>query len=73
MPYLTLADIKARIARLDQLARGLAQEVTLQKRDDGRLLFWERKQYLHGIQDALAGADETRVVLVGVVLRMERG
>jgi hypothetical protein len=70
---LTLADIKARITRLEQLARGLAREVTLQKEDDGRLLFRERKQYLRGIQDALAGADEARVVLAGVVQRLERG
>jgi hypothetical protein len=73
MPYLTLADIKARIARLDQLARGLAREVTLQKEDDDRLLFRERRQYLHALQDALMGAEEARVVLAGVVKRMERG
>jgi hypothetical protein len=73
VPYLTIDDIKARIDRLDQLARGLAREVTLQKEDDGRLLFRERKQYLHAIQNALVGADEARVVLAGVVKRMERG
>jgi hypothetical protein len=69
----TLADIKARITRLEQLARGLAREVTLQKEDDGPLLFRERRQYLHAIQDALVGADEARVGLAGVVKRMERG
>jgi hypothetical protein len=73
MPQLTLNDIKARIERLDQLARGLAREWELQKRDDDRLLFRERWQYLHAIQDALVGADEARVVLAGVVKRMERG
>jgi hypothetical protein len=69
---LTLADIQARIERLEQLARGLAREVTLQKEDDRRLLFRERRQYLKGIQDALVGADEARVVLAGVVKRIER-
>jgi hypothetical protein len=73
VPQLTLADIKKRITRLEQLARGLAREVTLQKEDDGRLLFRERRQYLHAIQDALAGAEQAGVVLVGVVKRMERG
>jgi hypothetical protein len=73
VPYLTFADIRARITRLEQLIGGLAREVTLQKRDDGRLLFRERKQYLHAIQNARVGADEARVVLAGVVKRMERG
>jgi hypothetical protein len=35
------------------------------------LLFRERRQYLAGIQDALAGAEAARVVLEGVVKRME--
>jgi hypothetical protein len=37
------------------------------------LLFRERKQYLAGIQDALAGAEAARVVLEGVVKRMGPG
>jgi hypothetical protein len=35
------------------------------------LLSRERKQYLAAVQDALAGADTARVVLAGVVKRME--
>jgi hypothetical protein len=70
---LELADIKARIARLDQLARGLAKEVGLQSGAEDVLLFRERRQYLHAIQDALAGTEQAGVVLVGVVKRMERG
>jgi hypothetical protein len=66
---LTLADIKARIERLDRLARGLAREVELQRGAEDRLLFREREQYLAAVQDALAGADAARVVLVGVVER----
>jgi hypothetical protein len=54
---LELADLKARIARLDQLARGLAQEVGLQRGEEDVLQFRERKQYLAGIQEALAGAE----------------
>jgi hypothetical protein len=56
---LELRDLKARIHRLDQLARGLAREIGL--------LFRERRQYLRAVQEALAGADAARVVLAGVV------
>ena len=49
---LELADVKARIERLDQLARGLAKEVGLQRGAEDVLLFRERRQYLRGIQDA---------------------
>jgi hypothetical protein len=70
---LELKDVKARIARiarLDQLARGLAKEVGLQKGADDVLLFRERRQYLRAVQDALAGAEAARVVLEAVVKRM---
>jgi hypothetical protein len=69
--HLELPDIKARIARLDELARGLAREVGLQKGAEDVLLFRERRQYLRAVQEALAGADAARVVLEGVVRRME--
>jgi hypothetical protein len=67
---LELADLKARINRLDQLVRGLAKEVGLQRRAEDVLLFRERRQYLTAIQEALAGAEAARVVLEGVVRRM---
>jgi hypothetical protein len=58
---LTLTDIKARIARLDRLVRGLAREVALQRDDpEDVLLFGERKQYLCAIQ-ATMGARSRRV------------
>jgi hypothetical protein len=69
---LTLADIKARITRLERLERGFAREVA-QQRDDDLLLCRERRQYLKAIQDALAGAEAARVVLAGVVRRVEGG
>jgi hypothetical protein len=65
-----VADLRARI---DQLARELAKEVALQKGAEDVLLFRERKQYLRAVQDALAGAEAARVVLAGVVKRMEGG
>jgi hypothetical protein len=69
---LTLVDIRARIARLERLEKGFAREVA-QQRDDDLLLFGERRQYLKAIQDALAGAEAARVVLAGVVKRLEGG
>ena len=60
---LELADIKARVARLERLTRGLAKEAGMQRRAEDVLLFRERRQYLRAIQEALAGADAARVVL----------
>jgi hypothetical protein len=57
---LTLADLKGRIARLERMVKGLAREVDLQRGGEDLLLFRERKQYLGGIQDALAGAEAAR-------------
>jgi hypothetical protein len=68
----TLVDLKGRIARLGRLERRFAREVALQRGAEDQLLFRERKQYLGGIQDALAGAEAARVVLTGVVKRMGR-
>jgi hypothetical protein len=70
---LQLHDLKGRIARLEKLARGLALEAALLKDGDGPLLYRERRAYLKGIQDALAGAEAARVVLEGAVKRMESG
>ena len=67
---LELKDVKAHIERLDQLARGLARKVGLQKGAEDVLLFRERRQYLRAVQDALAGAEAARVVLAGVVKRL---
>jgi hypothetical protein len=66
-----VADLKARIQRLDKLARGLAKEVGLWRGCNDPLLYRERKAYLAGVQDALARAETIRVVLVGVVWRIE--
>jgi hypothetical protein len=68
-----LAEIKARIERLDKLARGFSVEVGRWKGANDPLLFRERKAYLGAVQDALAGVEAARVVLVGVVRRIEGG
>lgn len=59
-----------RTSRLDRLARGLAKEVGLWRAANDPLLYRERKAYLAGIRDALAGAEKARVVLAGVVRRI---
>jgi hypothetical protein len=66
-----LADLKARIERLDKLARGFSAEVGRWKGANDSLLYRERKAYLGAVQDALAGVEAARVVLAGVVRRME--
>jgi hypothetical protein len=68
---LEFRDLRARIERLDRLARGLAKEVGLQRGAENVLLFRERRQYLRAVQEALAGAEAARVVLAGVVKRLQ--
>jgi hypothetical protein len=43
---LTVAGLKARIARLERLERGFAREIGLQRGAEDELLFRERKQYV---------------------------
>jgi hypothetical protein len=67
------ADLQKRVERLDVLARGLAKEVGIwQRRDDAPLTLAERRVYLRGIQDALAGAETARVILGKVLERLAR-
>ena len=66
-----LADLKARVRRLDELTRGLAREVAIWKEADDPLLYLERRAYLKAIQDALAGVESARVVLARARQRLE--
>jgi hypothetical protein len=68
---LELPQIRARIARLEALARGLAQEGGLWQRGGDPLQHSERRLYLAGLMDALAGVENARIVLVKVVNRLE--
>ena len=68
---LGLADVAARVRRLEELTRGLAKEVSLWKEGNDPLLYLERKAYLGAIQDALAGVEEARVVLARARQRLE--
>jgi hypothetical protein len=68
---LALPGIQARIGRLESLARGLAQEGVLWQKDGDPLHDSERRLYLAGLMDALAGVEQARTVLVNVVNRLE--
>jgi len=69
---MNLSDLTARSRRLDVLARGLAKEVALWKEVSGSpLLYVERRTYLKGIQDALAGIETARVILARARERMK--
>jgi hypothetical protein len=67
-----VAEVAARVRRLEELTRGLAKEVALWKEGNDPLLYLERKSYLNAIQDALAGVDAARVVLAGAAQRMQK-
>ena len=60
---MTAADLSARVRRLEELTRGLAKEVLRWKECNDPLLYVERKAYLDGMQNALAGLDDSRVAL----------
>jgi hypothetical protein len=60
---MTLADLAARVRRLDELMRGLAKELVLWKEGNDPLLYLERQAYLKAIQEALTGIETARIVL----------
>jgi hypothetical protein len=68
---ITVADLAARVQRLDELARGLSKEVVLWKGCDDPLLYLERRAYLKAIQEALSGVESARVVLAAARQRLE--
>lgn len=63
--------IRPRVARLRQLFAELGQECTRWKEDQGLLLPGEKRAYLHGLQAAIAGADEAAVVLEKAIRRWD--
>ena len=70
---ITESDVDGRIRRLEELARGLAKEVAIWREGNDPLLYLERKAYLNGIQDALAGVETARVALAKVSQRLGPG
>ena len=68
---LTTEDVRRRVGRLEQLAKGLAREVLLVRQNQGPLLYLERRKYLCALQDALFGVDAARAVLAQVLERID--
>ena len=67
-----LPQMKTRMARLEELERGLAKEVGIWQGRDSLLLPVERRQYLNAIQTAIAGLDDARDLLNKAVARLEQ-
>jgi hypothetical protein len=63
--------IRPRVGRLRKLAAELARDFTLWKDEPSLLLDGERRAYLVGIQQALAGIDEAAVVLTKAIGRRD--
>jgi hypothetical protein len=69
---LELRDIKARIDRLEALAKGLAEDGRLGRpAGDAVLDGWEHRAYVRAVEDARAGVDEARNLLAAAVRRVE--
>ena len=67
-----LPQIKARLARIEELEKGLAREVGVWQAQEAPLSELERKRYLDAIQNAVAGLDDARATLAAVVKRLEQ-
>ena len=70
---LTVARLRARVARLERLSLGLGREALAQRGAVDVLLYAERKEYLAAVHDARAGVEAARVVLAGAVRRLRGG
>jgi hypothetical protein len=68
---MTDKDIRVRVARLDELAGGLAKEISLINECDDPLLYRERLDYRTAIRQALDGVETGRIVLVKARQRLE--
>jgi hypothetical protein len=72
MPNLRPEDIKRRITRLEELAKGLAAKLRVRKANAETLLLQrERRVYVNALAGALAGADLARDVLRKAMRRLE--
>jgi len=68
---LQLHTIKPRLGRLRELVVQLVQEYLVVQSQESPLLDGERRAYLIGFQEAIAGLDQARVVLGKAVRRIE--
>lgn len=63
-------ELDARVRRLEELARGLAKEMTLWRGGEGPLLYLERRSYLDALRDAVAGTEAAAAVLTRASKRL---
>jgi hypothetical protein len=70
---MTLHDVLSRVARLDELARGLAKETVVVQECNDPLLYRERQDYLTALREALSGVEDARIVLATARQRLESG
>jgi len=68
---LQLRTIKPRLGRLRELVAELVQEYLIVQSQESPLLDGARRAYLIGIQEAIAGLDQARVVLGKGIRRIE--
>jgi len=68
---LHLHTIKPRIPRLRELVAELVQDYLIVQAQENPLLEGERRAYLIGIREAIAGLDQARVVLGKAIRRIE--
>ena len=68
---LTIGDVRARMARLEELSRGLAKERAVIREAEDPLLFLERRKYLCALDDARFGVEAARMALARALRRMD--
>jgi len=67
---MTIDDVRARAVRLEELVRGLTREVGQTWKCDDPLLYLERKAYLVGLQNAIAGLEDDRIAMARAQQRL---
>jgi hypothetical protein len=68
---MNLADLSARIDRLDKLCRGLGDEERLWRDRCDPLFFWERREYLEALHRANVELGTARSALAKARLRLQ--
>jgi hypothetical protein len=70
---MTINNLEARLARLEELGRGLAKEKAIIREGNDPLLYLERKEYLNALADALAGVETARITIAQALHRIRDG
>jgi hypothetical protein len=68
---MNLADITARVTRLERLSIGLAKEIYIWQQCNDPLLYVERREFLNAMRDVHSGIESARVALVKAKQRLQ--